>query len=249
MTESIAATILDGIMFWILTENCVRITWSLKLLKPYDYTPAMGNLYRVYTFLLLGGFSVKTVDLWFGRYESEWTLFHVLSIEFEIEPKVYSMDAFSSFLQNNGDFFINIRYWDLPYGAAAERLSEILQLFETIKAVKGPEYLDYAFIPREEVLLDFRECKSIFSVYEEMRKKMDWQDWYGNNLDALWDILTGLPYRGDDFVILRPRHYHGIPYGQDVFFTSRVDKICKIFIEAQEKYGAITVQIKYSETQ
>lgn len=191
---------------------------------------------------------MKTVDLGFGPYDSEWTLFNVLSIEFEIEPKVYSMDAFSSFLQNNSGFFVNIRYRDLPYGVAAERLSEILQLFETIKAVKGPKHLDYTFIPREEVLLDFRECKSIFSVYAEMRKKMDWEGWYGTNLNALWDILTGLPHRGDDFVILRPRHYHGIQYGEAAFFTSQVDKICCIFMEAQEKYGAITVQIKYSET-
>lgn len=191
---------------------------------------------------------MKTVELWFGKYNKEWTLFNVLSIEFEIEPKVYSMDAFSAFLQNNGGYFVNIRYWDMPYGAAAERLSEIFRLFEKIKTEKGPEYLDYAFIPREEVVLDFRECKSIFSVYEEMRRKMEWEDWYGTNLEALWDILVGMPYRGDDFVILRPRHYHGIPYGHDVFFTSMVDKICSIFLEAQKTYGHITVQIQYSET-
>ena len=190
---------------------------------------------------------MKTVDLRFGRYDSERTLFRVLSIEFEIEPKVYSMDEFSSFLQNNGGFFVHIRYWDQPYGVAAERLPEIFQLFEKMKMEKGREYLDYTFIPREEVVLDFRECKSTCCVYKEMREKMEWMDWYGENLDALWDILTGLPYRGDDFVILRPRYYHGIPYGQDVFFTSRVDKICEIFLEAQEKYGKITVRIVYSE--
>ena len=104
-----------------------------------------------------------------------------------------------------------------------------------------------SFDPRNQVVLDFRKCTSSFSVYEEMRKKMEWEDWYGTNLDALWDILTGLPYRGDDFVILRPRHYHGIPYGQDEIFTSTVDKICALFLEAQETYGEITVQIQYSE--
>ena len=60
---------------------------------------------------------------------------------------------------------------------------------------------------REQIILDFRECRSISSVYAQMREKMEWLDWYGENPDALWDILTGLPYRGDDFIILRPRYY------------------------------------------
>lgn len=190
---------------------------------------------------------MKTIELHFGKYDREWTLFHVLSIEFEIEPKAYSLEEFSAFLQSNGGFFVNIRYWDMPYGAAAERLQEIFRLFEQIKAKKGPEYLDYAFIPREEVILDFRECKSLYTVYEEMRQKMEWEDWYGTNLDALWDILTGLPYRGDDFLILRPRYYSGIPYGRDAIFTQAVDKICDIFLDAQAEYDSIRVEIVYTE--
>lgn len=93
---------------------------------------------------------------------------------------------------------------------------------------------------REEVILDFRKCTSITSIYDEMRVKMEWQDWYGTNLDALWDILTGLPYRGDDFVILRKAHYDD--------FTVAVNKICNLFLEAQEEYKQITVSIRYSGT-
>ena len=29
-------------------------------------------------------------------------------------------------------------------------------------------------------------------------------DWYGENLDALHDILTGLPHRGSRFIITKP---------------------------------------------
>ena len=184
---------------------------------------------------------MRTVELCFGRYDREWTLVHVLSAGFGIEPKVYSMDAFSAFLQDNGGFFVNIRCWEQPSVAAAERISEVFQLFERIKTEKGPAHLVYAFLPPGRSFAGFPGMQEPISVYEEMRRKMEWEDWYGANLDALWDILTGLPYRGDDFVILRPRHYHGIPYGQDDAFTSAVDEICAVFVQAQEMYGEISV--------
>ena len=192
---------------------------------------------------------MKKIVLQLGRFDSERTLFHILSIEFEIEPKIYTLDAFSAFLQTHGGFHIEIRAWDKPYGVAAKTISKIFCLFEKIKTQKGSEFLDYIFLPREEVILDFRTCRNMFSVYDEMRNKMEWEDWYGTNLSALWDILTGLPYRGDDFLILRPRQYHEIPYGQDSEFTSGIDELCEVFLEAQEKYGEITVQIQYSEEQ
>ena len=97
----------------------------------------------------------------------------------------------------------------------------------------------------------FVGCRIVLPLYgsisEEMRQKMEWEDWYGTNLDALWDILTGLPYRGDDFLILRPRYYSGIPYGRDAIFTQAVDKICDIFLDAQAEYDSIRVEIVYTE--
>jgi len=54
------------------------------------------------------------------------------------------------------------------------------------------------------VLLDFSLCADIPALYRELRDKMDWEDWYGENLDALYDILTGLPHRGSRFVIDMP---------------------------------------------
>lgn len=190
---------------------------------------------------------MRTVELWLGKYDREWTLFNVLSIEFEINPKVYTLDKLEVFLRSNGGYFVNIRYWDSLYGNAATAFSDVLHLFEQIKSELGNTHLDFAFIPHDEVTLDFTKCRSIFAVYQEMREKMEWQDWYGNNLDALWDILTGLPYKGDDFVILRPRHYCDIPYGQDAAFTNAVDKICDIFLEAQNEYEKIKVEIRFSE--
>jgi len=74
--------------------------------------------------------------------------------------------------------------------------------------------------------------------------KIEWDDDFGENLSALWDILWGMPYGGDDFSILRLHQYTNIPHGQDTVFTEYVDKICAIFQRAQSQ-GLITVDIRY----
>ncbi len=54
------------------------------------------------------------------------------------------------------------------------------------------------------VLLDFSLCADIHGLYQELRHKMAWDPWYGENLDALYDILTGLPHKGHRFVLTLP---------------------------------------------
>ena len=54
------------------------------------------------------------------------------------------------------------------------------------------------------VCVDFRLCPDIPSLYRELREKLCWEDWYGENLDALFDVLTGLPHRGDRFLLTMP---------------------------------------------
>ena len=99
---------------------------------------------------------------------------------------------------------------------------------------------------RVAVTLDFTPCKHLFDVFKEMRTKMEWDEAFGENLSALWDILRGMPYKGDDFTIIRPRIFTNIPHGQDRSFTEYVDKICSIFQRAQQQ-GIISVDIVYTE--
>ncbi|MBR4548913.1 MAG: barstar family protein [Oscillospiraceae bacterium] len=54
------------------------------------------------------------------------------------------------------------------------------------------------------VLLDFSRCADIAGLYRELREKMGWESWYGENLDALYDILTGLEHRGSRFALNMP---------------------------------------------
>lgn len=99
---------------------------------------------------------------------------------------------------------------------------------------------------RVSVTLDFTGCKYIGEVFREMRIKMEWDDDFGENLSALWDILWGMPYKGDDFTIIRPRYFTGVAYGEDAGFTEYVDKICSIFQRAESK-GYITVKTVYTD--
>lgn len=71
------------------------------------------------------------------------------------------------------------------------------------------------------------------------------EHWHGENLYAIWDILTGLPYYGNNFTIVRPYFYTNIPHEQDKQFTEYVDKICAVFLRAERMYGEISVHIEY----
>lgn len=55
------------------------------------------------------------------------------------------------------------------------------------------------------VFVDFTACAEIDELYQELSQKLQWEDWYGENLDALYDILTGLPHRGTRFVLRMPK--------------------------------------------
>ena len=52
--------------------------------------------------------------------------------------------------------------------------------------------------------LDFSLCRERAELYDVLAGRMLWQSDYGRNLDALYDILTGLPHLGQCFRILLP---------------------------------------------
>ena len=41
------------------------------------------------------------------------------------------------------------------------------------------------------IVVDFSKCKYPLDLHNEIREKFEFPEWYGNNLDALWDMLTG----------------------------------------------------------
>ncbi len=43
----------------------------------------------------------------------------------------------------------------------------------------------------KNIVIDFSLCKYPMDLHKEIKKKLELPEWYGNNLDALWDMLTG----------------------------------------------------------
>ena len=43
----------------------------------------------------------------------------------------------------------------------------------------------------KRVIIDFSKCKYPINLHNEIKSKLELPEWYGNNLDALWDMLTG----------------------------------------------------------
>lgn len=188
---------------------------------------------------------MNKIELDFGKWDRAQGLLDDIAQEVGLENGI-SLDDLEAYIRSNGDFFVEMRHADEPYGEAGVCLQELLLRFDHLKAELGAEHFDYTLLPRELVILDFTKCRYIGEIYLEMREKMEWDDWYGDNLDALWDILTGLSYKGDDFIIRRPRVYTDIPYGKNEGFGEYMDKVHGIFRDAQQEVN-ITVRLEYSE--
>lgn len=43
----------------------------------------------------------------------------------------------------------------------------------------------------KKVILDFSNCRYIHDMHQLVKTKLDFPERYGENLDALWDCLTG----------------------------------------------------------
>lgn len=97
--------------------------------------------------------------------------------------------------------------------------------------------IDYLY-PKDRIL-DFSECKYLGEVHEIIRTELELPEWYGANLDALWDAVTGLMYVPANIkIIFKPETKASQRLGEEV------EKIISLFIEAKEEYGEITVSIE-----
>ena len=78
----------------------------------------------------------------------------------------------------------------------------------------------------QEIVLDFSSCNERQELYAVMAERMLWQKHYGRNLDALYDILTGMPHLGRSFLIKLP--------GENAACRAYAEKIAAVFEEAKK---------------
>ena len=83
--------------------------------------------------------------------------------------------------------------------------------------------------------VNFAECRYIGELYRELKNQLALPDWCGENLDALWDALTGIMYTPAEITIRKTTARKDI--------QEYADSIVAVMQEAEEKYREITVQI------
>ena len=87
--------------------------------------------------------------------------------------------------------------------------------------------------------LDFSECRFLGEIYEVIKNELELPAWFGANLDALWDAITGIMYTPAEIRISRT-------VGRSELLLD-VDEIIAVFREAEEKYHEISVIVTSCE--
>ena len=83
--------------------------------------------------------------------------------------------------------------------------------------------------------IDFSSCKYLGEIYEVLRQELELPEWFGANLDALWDAVTGMMYTPAEIRIL--------PEVGRSELKPEVDEIIELLREAEEEYHEISVVV------
>ena len=87
--------------------------------------------------------------------------------------------------------------------------------------------------------LDFSDCETLGEVHEQIRKELELPRWYGQNLDALWDSLTGImAIPADVTIVYRPQTKAAEKLRPDIL------EIVEVFQEAQDQAGVLTLHVE-----
>ena len=81
--------------------------------------------------------------------------------------------------------------------------------------------------------LDFSECRYLGEIYAHIKSVLELPQWCGENLDALWDALTGMMYTPAEVTI--------VPEVRGKELQDDINEIISVFQEAQQEYNEISV--------
>ena len=85
-----------------------------------------------------------------------------------------------------------------------------------------------------DVLLDFRNCTEKKEMHEIIRRALDLPEWYGANLDALWDVLMGMTELPVHFCVLCTEETSQI---------MALERILDTIIDASKERKEITIEV------
>ena len=90
----------------------------------------------------------------------------------------------------------------------------------------------------KKYILDFSECNYLGEIHHRIQTVLELPDWYGQNLDALWDSITGIMYLPAEItIIFQPQTIQALQLSEEV------DKIITVFKEAANEFGEIVLNI------
>ena len=81
--------------------------------------------------------------------------------------------------------------------------------------------------------LDFSECRYLGEIYAHIKNVLELPQWCGENLDALWDAVTGMMYTPAEVTI--------IPKVRRKELEDDIKEIITVFQEAGDEYNEMSV--------
>lgn len=91
----------------------------------------------------------------------------------------------------------------------------------------------------QRIELDFTNCKTIEGLHEMFKETFDFPDYYGRNLDALWDCLTDLSIDEPIHIVIK-----GIAHWlNQEGYGEYMNKVLKIMDDLHEEYPSITSEV------
>ncbi|MGO5673848.1 barstar family protein [Bacillus subtilis] len=79
-----------------------------------------------------------------------------------------------------------------------------------------------------KIMIDGRDFENIEVLHDVLKDKLDFPDYYGGNLDALWDCLTGWVDLPLTLVLINFEF-------SKKFLGSYADDVLEVLLEAQEE--------------
>ena len=86
-------------------------------------------------------------------------------------------------------------------------------------------------------VIDVSRCKTIGEIHLQIKEGMGFSEGYGENLDALWDSLTGMKRNPGDVIL---RGTQKVP-GE---LRDYMDQVVGIFFEAAGAFGEFCVTLE-----
>ena len=90
-----------------------------------------------------------------------------------------------------------------------------------------------------EVILNFSDCDYLGEVHNIIKEQLNLPEWYGCNLDALWDCLTGVMQTPANIeIVFKPEKKSTLE------LSDEIQRIIEVFKEAADEYGEIQLVVE-----